>query len=278
MTGLGRRPMALTLAVFVGSTLAAVAAEQSSRTYKRGEYNPNHESVDVFEAIADGKVDVKLIAKDSTQAKVVITNKTPQPLNVKLPDAFAGVHVLAQLGGGMMGGGGGGGGFGQGQAVGTGGGGMMGGGGMGGAGGGGGMFNVPAEKVGEFNVACACLEHGKPEPRSTMKYEIRPLESVTTKPGVREICSRLGKGQINQRVAQAALWHLNNDMSWAELAAKEIKPLLGDPYPYFQPYELGAAVTLVDQAQKAEAEQKANAKTTPSVSPGEREAARTSAN
>ena len=101
----------------VGGTFAAQAAEPS-RLYKRGEYNPAHDSVDVFEAIADGKLDVKLIAKDSTQAKVVITNKSQQPVNVKLPDAFAGVHVLAQLGGGMGGGGGGGGGFGQGQSVG----------------------------------------------------------------------------------------------------------------------------------------------------------------
>jgi hypothetical protein len=232
--------------LLLASGMVASAAEPASRLLKRGEYNPSNKTVDMFDAIDDGSLDVKLVPKDSTQAKVVITNKTNQPLNVKLPDAFAGVHVLAQIGG--MGGGGGGMG-GQGQSMGGGMGG--GGGGMGGGGGGGGMFNVPAEKMGEFSVTCACLEHGKPEPRSTMKYEVRPLKNVTDKPGVAEVCRMLGTGKLDQRVAQAALWHLNNDMSWQELAAKEIKPLIGDPYPYFQPSELQMAVALAQHAIEA---------------------------
>ena len=82
------------------------------------------------------------------------------------------------------------------------------------------MFNVPPEKVGQLKVATVCLEHGKREPRAAIPYEIKPLDSVTTKPGVRELCAMLGSGQINQRAAQAAAWHLNNGMSWQELAAK----------------------------------------------------------
>jgi hypothetical protein len=257
--------------LLLGLGLAAIGAEPA-KTLKRGQYNPEHESVDLFDGIKKGQLDVKLIPKDSTQASVVIANKTQQPLNVQLPAAFGGVHVLAQMMGGM---GGGGGGFGQGQSVGGGMGGM-GGGGMGGAGGGGGgMFNVPAEKVGEFKVACACLEHGKPEPRSTMKYEIRPLESVSTKPGVREVCEMLGTGQLDQRVAQAALWHLNNGMTWDDLAKKQIQPLLGDPYPYFHPQELHAALALVQQAMTETSKRKPEG-TEPKrpASPGEIEAGR----
>ncbi|HEX3870468.1 MAG TPA: hypothetical protein VHV77_08535, partial [Pirellulales bacterium] len=249
------------MSVLLASSTLLHAAEPSRKLLKRGEYNPADSTVELFKAIDDGDLDVKLIPKDSTQAKVVITNKTKEPLNIKLPDAFAGVHILAQMGG--MGGGGMSGGS-QGQAMGGGmGGGGMGGGGMGG-GGGGGMFNVPAEKVGDFDVACACLEHGKPEPRSTMKYEIRPLVKVTDKPGVAEVCRLLGTGKVDQRVAQAALWHLNNNMSWEELAAKEMKPLIGEPYPYFQPQELQMAIALAKYGVDTEAAKKQEPK-----SPGE---------
>ena len=66
------------------------------------------------------------------------------------------------------------------------------GGGMGGMGGGmgmgGGFFNVPAEKEGNFKVPCMCLEHGKPEPRPAMTYKLAPIETLSKKPGVEELC------------------------------------------------------------------------------------------
>ena len=136
-------------------------------------------------------------------------------------------------------------------------GGMMGGGGMGGMGGGMGMFNVPPEKVGQLKVATVCLEHGKREPRAAIPYEIKPLESFTDKPGVRELCAMLGSGQINQRAAQAAAWHLNNGMSWQELAAKRLRFANGTRQPYFSPAEIqagmkiaAAAVRLSEERQK----------------------------
>jgi hypothetical protein len=101
-----------------------------------------------------------------------------------------------------------------------------------------------------------------------MKYEIRPLESVTVKPGVREVCRLLGTGQLNQRVAQAAIWHLNNDMSWQELAAKQIKPLVGDPYPYFQPNEIAAAMSLADHAVKVDEARRIESPAATEASPG----------
>ncbi len=119
----------------------------------------------MFAAIEKGDIAVQLILKDSTQCRVLIENKTDKPLNVKLPDAFAGVPVLAQRGGG--GGGGGGGSRSSGSGSKGGGqqsmGGGMGGGGM--MGGGMGMMNVPPEKVGQLDVPVVCLEHGKRDPR-----------------------------------------------------------------------------------------------------------------
>jgi hypothetical protein len=249
-----RRTFLASIALACAIAASASAADQpSNKPLKVGQYNPAHQSVELFEGIKSGKLDVKVIPKDSTQAKVVIANKSKEPLNVKLPEAFAAVHVLAQLGGaaggGMGGGMGGMGGMNQSMGGGMGGGGM--GGGMGGGGGGGGnFFNVAAEKVGDVKATCVCLEHGKPEPRPNLKYEIRPIETVTTKPEVQELCKMLGRGELDQRAAQAATWHLNNDMSWQELAAKMIQPALGEPFPYFNPQELQFGFKIAEHVAK----------------------------
>jgi hypothetical protein len=114
----------------------------------------------------------------------------------------------------------------------------------GGGGNSGGFFNVPAEKVGKFDVTTVCLEHGKAEPQAKMAYEVKPIEEFTTKTGVRELCESLGTGQISQYAAQAAAWHLNNNMTWEQLAAKRIRHANGTMEPYFTQEELTAAAQL----------------------------------
>ena len=94
---------------------------------------------DVLEAERAGEVEVRFIPNDSRSAQIVVSNRGDGPLTLRLPAAFAGVPVLAQMGMGM---GQGGVGFGSGGIGGTpqnvGGGGMnnagmgIGGGGMGG--------------------------------------------------------------------------------------------------------------------------------------------------
>ncbi len=218
------------------------------------------EAVEMFAGIAGGQIEVKLVPKDATECNVLIKNKTDKPLSVKLPDAFAGVPVLAQAGAGNVGGGGGNNssinqGFGGGMGM----GGMgMGGMGMGGGMGGGGFFNVAPEKVGQFKVPIVCLEHGKRDPRPAVPYEIKPLDSFTTKAGVREVLQALGTGAVNQRVAQVAAWHLNNGMSFQELASKVLRFADGSSRPYFSPDELKAgmqAVALAEKVAKERAEQ-----------------------
>jgi hypothetical protein len=218
---------------------------------KSGADKSNAETVEMFKAIDDGQIAVKFIPKDSKQAKVMIENKTDKPLNVKLPDAFAGVPVLAQMGG-----------IGgrnssrdsssnsQNQSMGGGMGGM--GGGM--MGGGGGFMNVAPEKVAQLDVPTVCLEHGKAEPRAAIPYEIKPIDSITPKSGVKELCTMLGMGQVNQRAAQAAAWNLNNGMSWQELSAKRYRYSNGATSPYFNAAELRVAMELAGNAQKIAAE------------------------
>ncbi len=263
------RSAGLGLAVALALLPALVlAADRRSKLPKPGQFNPEHQTVEMFAAIEAGEIGVKLIAKDSTQCRVLIENKTKRPLNVKLPAAFAGVPVLAQapglggLGVGGLGGGRGNRGLGGGRNQGF-GGGMMGGMGMGGMGMGGmgmGMFNVPPEKVGanapamfnvapekvgQIRIATVCLEHGKREPQPSMKYEIKPIEQFTDKKEVHELCRMLGSGLINQRAAQVAAWHLNNNMSWQQLAAKRLRFANGTSRPYFAPQELRAGMQLV---------------------------------
>jgi hypothetical protein len=232
-----------------------VAAE--GRIPKSGKTVVNPQTVEMFSAIEKGQIAVKLIPKDSSQSRVMIENKTDKPLTVKLPDTFAGVPVLAQARPGGAGAGTGSSGNNSNQSMGGGMGGM-GGGGMGGMGMG--MMNIAPEKVGQLRVTTVCLEHGKAEPRANIPYEIKPLENVTNKPAVAELCRMLGTGQLNQRAAQAAAWVLNNDMTWQNLSAKRLKLPNGAPGQlYFSPQEIKLAMQAAAMAVKtAEEKQKQN--------------------
>ncbi len=263
------------LAAVVSLVLAAPLLAQTKRTYRYGEYNPNHQTVDLFQGAEDGQISVKFIPLNDQKGNVLIENKTDKPLNVRLPEVFAGVPALAQFGGGAGGVGGGGlnagfGGGGGNQGLGGGfGGGGLGGGGAGGVGGVGGVgqFNVPAEKVAKLPVKLVCLDHGKRTPTPAMKYDLRPLDEYTTKEGVYELVQIMNTGRISHSQAQAAAWHLNNDMSWQELAAKYIERANGQRYPYFHRGDLKVAVEVARAARRMATEKsQQEAKTT---SPGE---------
>jgi hypothetical protein len=214
-------------------------------------------SAGLFEAMDAGHVDVKIIPQDATKANVLIKNLTDKPVELRLPTAFASVPILAQMGGmGGMGGGGmggmGGGGMGGGGGQ-AGGGGMggMGGGGMGGGGmgGGGGFMRVPPERMRKVAVTTVCLEHGKPDPNPKIAYKMVPLEQFTDNPRVRVLCEALGYGQVTQNTAQAAAWHIMDDMSWQELAAKNrIESKYTGNVKWFSPIELRTAMAVVREA------------------------------
>ncbi len=225
------------LVVLWGALSAALCtADEPSRFITRSAPNdPNATTIDLFDGMASGDLGVKIIPKDSTQGKVLIENKTDKPLSVKLPDAFAAVPVLAQQAGGQQGGG-------QQAAQPQGGG--MGGGGGGGMGGGQGIMNIPPEKIAQIKVPLVCLAHGKPDPRPAIPYEIKPIESVTDNPEVQELCRMLGTGQLNQRAAQVAAWHLANGLSWDYLARKQIKHADGTSEPYFTDMEIRGGMNL----------------------------------
>lgn len=221
---------------------------------------PNAERVELFAAIKDGQVDVKFIPKDSRQATVVIRSKSDRPLSIALPDAFAATPIVAQVGGNQNIGGGGGNAGGGNQAM---GGGMMGGGMMGGMGGG--FFDVAPGKVGKIKLGTVCLEHGKEDPNPRIPYELKPIAEFTGNAAVHEVCRMLAQGELDQASAQAAAWHLTDNLSWQELAQKVgVKHLNGQVEMYFSPQQLQTAMRAV-----AVAVSRANVDSPEATSPGE---------
>jgi hypothetical protein len=215
---------------------------------------------DMFDAMQDGSVEAKFIARDSHRGRIVLTNKTNQPLSIEIPDAFIGVPMAQMggmgggMGGGMMGGMGGGG---Q-QSVGGGGGGGRGGRGGGGRGGGGrGGFNIPPERIVRVDVPLLCLDHGKKEPTSSKPYAIRPIENYIDDPAVIAIVSAYASGDLPTGSAQAAVWHLNSQVGWNELASKltgTVRSVVRESY--FSNTEIREAMAIVQDARRLTADEK----------------------
>lgn len=230
-----------------------MAAERRGKVGKRRALEAQRETVELFSAMEDGLIEVRLIPKNAAQAKVIVKNNTKKPLKVGLPAAFAGVPVLKQeggFGGGDedFGGGRGGEEGGQNQGMGGGFGGGMGMGGMG-MGMGGGFFNIPPEKVRKLKAVCVCLDHGKRDPNPRIPYEIRRLESYVDRPAVIEVVKRFGVGKLPRSATQAAVWNLNNDVGWPTLATKvKRKRRFGPDELYFSPRQWHAAQQIASMA------------------------------
>ncbi len=252
-------PMYVRLGCVFAITFAAIASLTASRAADRTAEVSDAASdravadkppVDLFVAMKSGDVDVKYVAKNSREGQLLVTNNTDQPLTVKLPDAFAAVPVLAQAaaaGGSNRSSGN----NKNNQNQGVGGGGGLGGGGNRGGVGGGGAFDIAAEKVAKLKIDTVCLEHGKKEPNAHVPYEVRPIEAFTSDANVQELCKMVAAGNIDQRAAQAAAWHLANHMTWEQLIDKKVHHLLGGDEIYFTSSEIRAAMQLTDRAMKA---------------------------
>jgi hypothetical protein len=120
------------------------------------------------------------------------------------------------------------------------------GGGMGGMGGG--AFSIPPEKTRVLRVATVCLEYGKPEPSPRYPYKLVEVQSFSSDPKVAIMLEALGRGEVSQKVAQAAAWHLSSGLAWERLAAEKIDHAGGVPdEPTFTPAELIAAHRLVER-------------------------------
>lgn len=295
------RPWALVGALAVSLVASGTSADSNKETKKKPvpaqKVDGSLEHIDVFEGIEKGVLEVKMVPKDAMGGNMFIENKGDKPVNVDFPAAFIGKPVLKQfgMGGGGLGGGGlGGGGLGGGGLGGQGGGGQTQGGGLGGggqgggglggggfggggnAGGGGGFFSVPADKIVRVTYRAVCLEHGKPDPSPRMTYRIGKVEEFSDNPVLEETLKMVASGQIDPQAGQAAAWHLTNNMSWAELAAKSI-PHIGRPAtPYFSAETLARAQNIhVTAATRAKEREENASKTATSVAKNGRSTAAT---
>ena len=275
-------------------SLQVLAANRAdSRSTKAKDSKDDADTVELFDAIKSGDIEVRVIAKDAAAGNVRIKNLTDKPLAIKLPEAFAAVPVAAQfgmmgggpLGGGPFGGGGNlfGGGFpgggmgfnnglmgagGANQALGggfqagmNGGGNLNGNFGRNGAGPGfgmpGGLFKVEPEKVGKLKMTTVCMEYGKPDPNAHKEYELRPLDAVVADPVTMEAVRMLARGEIDQKSAQAAAWHLCNGLTWEELEKKiGRKHLTGQVDLFFTPEHLARGKEIAKEAHKRAEENK----------------------
>ena len=180
----------------------AGAAEGDARQRR-----PLSAELDFFEAIRTGEIEARFVPRDAASGTVLLTNKADRPLTIRLPEAFAGVPIQAQIGGNGLAGiggnnpnGGTGGGNGGNQSV----GGGFGGGGLGGLGGAGGVFSIDSGRARKLKVVSVCLDHGKREPAPRIPYELVPLNHRTGDGQVIELIKMLGRGDIDQPAAQGA--------------------------------------------------------------------------
>jgi hypothetical protein len=218
---------------------------------------PQPQMVELLAGVESGQIEARLIARDSTQCRLLVTNKTDRPLSVALPEAFAAVPVLAQLApqlqpqpqrqpqplgipgprqpwanpwqnpGGPAGP----------WNVQN-----------------GPLWNIAPEKVASVRLPTVCLEYGRPDPRPKIDYAVKPLRQVTQKQGIAEVCAMLGRGEIRQRTAQLAAWHLSNDMSWGRLAGLRRRASIGS-LPLYSRSDIAAAKRAVEKALEAAGKQ-----------------------
>lgn len=113
-----------------------------------------------------------------------------------------------------------------------------------------GLVNVLAEKTSQVRVACVCMQHGAPDPAPQIPYEIMPIEQYSTDAVLQELIKAFGRGDLNQRAAQAATWHVANNLSWDDLANKQIKHINRPSEPYFSKAEVLFAMQYVAESEK----------------------------
>ncbi|NQV25200.1 MAG: hypothetical protein HQ518_12620 [Rhodopirellula sp.] len=212
----------------------------------------NLTAVPLFEAIAAGQVDVKLVHKDEAVGNIFIENNSALPINVQMPEAFVGVHVLNQS---FFGPNNGNSPFGNqsGQNSSQGQGGQTTGGGASNTSSSSGpdFFSVPPGKIVRIPVKTVCLEHGRPTPCSRMEYRIFPVERFSQDPALFVLLATVAKGKAPQKVVQAAVWHIASEKSWKQLAAMRFRRLGSLPdIPEFTQSELSAARKLTEQSQQ----------------------------
>lgn len=232
----------------------------SKRVITAPQFDEDARQVELFAGMEDGTFATKVIPLGPQGGNLLISNTTVEILTVKLPESFVAVQVLKQFqlqppdgnnpaqppgGGGQQQDVGGGpqannqlnanpfGGPPNGNANGA----------------GNGFFSIPPERTIKVSYVSACLEHGKPNPTPRANYKLVRTEDYTQDRTLQAVIAMVASGRLDQKSAQAAVWHCSDDMSWKQLAEKYSYTVLGK-VPYFKARELKVAQAIVKAASK----------------------------
>ena len=234
---------------------------RSDRVKGARPYESSAETVELFQAIEQGTLSVKVIPRDSKQCRVFITNESDRNLNVQMPAALAAVPLLAQfapngpipaqgnsaapqrLGVGNP--------FGQQNPL------QMGPNLQGGP-----MMNqgnqpffapfcIAPENVAQLRLPTVCLDFGHPDPRPAIPYQLVPIAVVSENKELELLCRQLACDPASQRVAQAVAWYFSNQKSWEELEGIVVRRLARPNRPFFTTDEIRRAKVLVEMLDEA---------------------------
>ncbi len=274
----------LALALLVSGVVALPGARPGP--IRKLTLDPNLPIVPLFEGEAADQFAIRMQPINAFQSNVFVMNTTDAPLNMAIPKAVVGVHILPQVGNGNgffgQQNANGNNPFGQGQAdagnQGQGVGGVLNaiqpGGqnqnpkplGQGFFGNGfqsvppewadrkdldkfAGFATIPAGKSVQFALKSVCLNYGRPEPMSKMTYRLVSVETYSNDPVLAELLEHYSP-RVDQDAMQAAAWHISNGMNWNQISHLPLRSLTATSAKLFQTKDVQAAQQLVDGAKE----------------------------
>lgn len=204
----GRMRIGLARAAFFAVLVCCLAATNGWTDDKKAkEKSSANEPQDVLTLLEKGVIDVELSAHGAYRLDVGVWNLTKETVRVSFPpglvaDAFGQNEVLAQIRGG-------------------GGNGSLGGGSSGSQGMG--LIESPSISVAAndrtmLSVHSVCLNYGLPEPTPRSPLFLKRVEEYTANRKVRDLLPQLAQAGAPANVAQYALWHYTNGLTWDQLA------------------------------------------------------------
>ena len=214
----------LTVLVLVGlSAISPILADKPSKAdvVKAG---------DILTLIAEGKVSAQLTAHGAYRLSMRIKNLTDEPLEIDFPpglvaDAFAQNQLLSQVQSGSSSSSG----SSAGSQPGTPPSNRSGSGGSSGSSGSQGMAMLQTSKnradagqALQLTFRTACMNFGVPEPKPTSRLFLKRVEDYTPNPDLQIAVKQIAEQKVETSIAQAAIWHLSNNLSWEKLGNQRL--------------------------------------------------------
>lgn len=270
VTVMNRRVTRLWLAGWLAVCGAATGAESTGRVLLKPKFLPDAERMGLFDALAAGLIDARMMPRDATGGSLFLENLSDRPLTIELPEAVVGVQVLPQFGNlfqqagnGQGNAGNGGQGAGANQPVGA---------GFQGNFGNGAtpnlignapfnqaprqnFFSIPPERIARVPYHSVCLEHGAVDPKRGNVYRLVQVNEFSADPRLPHLLKQVGAQAESTAALQAAAWHIVNGMSWEQLQAKPFHRAAAPDTPYFESRDLQTARRLVEQVEQLAAQE-----------------------